>query len=381
MIKYIILLLSLYCLPQGNFAQLNLSDFKNFNFGTTFSDTIERSKLINRFKEENKEYTILKGEFLKTYQIKFYQAPFDYYGDADYTFQYTKDTLVSFEIEYEFPEDKISNFSIFLNQIMLDFKKNSFRLQQKHLHFDNDSIVNIAKKECKRNANGHEQFLAQSLWSVNNKYISFEAEIVSGSHQFYSMEFGSRVYKDYKGSWVDVFIKLIDIKTTDLYLLTENKYFSYDPLESFRDNKLQIYGSTKIDFYNEFQKNRIKLKDENGIYKVPIKINGVLSMDFVLDLGASDVSISPDIFLVLVKSGTISQEDYIGDETYQFADGSTAKSSIINLKSITIGGKVLENVRASISKSVDAPLLLGQSAMKKLNSYKIDVENKMLLIE
>ena len=52
----------------------------------------------------------------------------------------------------------------------------------------------------------------------------------------------------------------------------------------------------------------IKLKMENNVYLIPIKLNSILTIDFVLDLGASDVSISPDIFLVLYRAGTIKEK-------------------------------------------------------------------------
>jgi aspartyl protease family protein len=125
----------------------------------------------------------------------------------------------------------------------------------------------------------------------------------------------------------------------------------------------------------------IKLKFQNGVYLVPVNLNNTLSIDFVLDLGASDVSISPDIFLVLYRAGTISESDFIGSQSYQFADGTIAKSSVFNIKSIQIGDREIKNIRASISNSLDAPLLLGQSALKKLDSYRIDNFQKVLIIE
>jgi clan AA aspartic protease (TIGR02281 family) len=102
-------------------------------------------------------------------------------------------------------------------------------------------------------------------------------------------------------------------------------------------------------------------------------------MDFILDLGASIVAISPDLFSVLVKSGTIESTDFIGTETYQLADGSAAKSKTFYLRKLKIGDIEISNVKATVSNSINAPLLLGQSALKRLGSYSID--NKKLVLK
>lgn len=44
----------------------------------------------------------------------------------------------------------------------------------------------------------------------------------------------------------------------------------------------------------------IPLKKQGGVYRVPVKINGVITLDFVLDSGASEVNIPADVFLTLM---------------------------------------------------------------------------------
>lgn len=56
----------------------------------------------------------------------------------------------------------------------------------------------------------------------------------------------------------------------------------------------------------------IALAQANGVYRVPVVINGVLPLQFVLDSGAADVSIPADVFLTLLRTGTIDNNDYIG---------------------------------------------------------------------
>ncbi|MBC7652751.1 MAG: retroviral-like aspartic protease family protein [Deinococcales bacterium] len=127
--------------------------------------------------------------------------------------------------------------------------------------------------------------------------------------------------------------------------------------------------------------NVVKLKKTNGVYSVPVELNGVLKIDFIFDSGASDVSISPDVALTLLKTGTIKQEDWLEGAYYKFADGSTAKSKRFRLNSIKLGNKIIKNVTCSISNSIDAPMLLGQSVLSKFGKYTFDNINQKLILE
>ena len=119
---------------------------------------------------------------------------------------------------------------------------------------------------------------------------------------------------------------------------------------------------------------------KTGIYQIPVEVNGVLKISFILDSGASDVSISPDIALTLIKTGTITQSDFIGVQEYVFANGSKATSNVFILKEIKIGDLVIKNVRASISNSINSPMLLGQSVLQQLGKFTIDNKRHILSI-
>ena len=119
----------------------------------------------------------------------------------------------------------------------------------------------------------------------------------------------------------------------------------------------------------------------NGVYEIPITINEVLKLNFIFDARASDVSISPDVALTLIKSGTVTNGDFIGTSTYKFADGSFAKSQVFIIRKIQIGNKVISNVKASISNSVNSPLLLGQSVLNKFGKVTIDYKTGTIKFE
>ncbi len=125
----------------------------------------------------------------------------------------------------------------------------------------------------------------------------------------------------------------------------------------------------------------IKIKKEGNINKIPISLNDVINTDFIIDTGASNVSITPDIALLLIKSGTINNEDWLKDKYYQFADGSIAKSKTFKIKKLKIGTKYLYNIECSISNNLEAPLLLGQNVLNRFGKVIIDNEKQMLFLD
>jgi Aspartyl protease len=66
-----------------------------------------------------------------------------------------------------------------------------------------------------------------------------------------------------------------------------------------------------------------------GTFEVPVEINGAITLNFVIDSGAADVTIPADVVSTLIRMGTIKPSDFIGRQTYVLADGSESPSSII----------------------------------------------------
>lgn len=128
------------------------------------------------------------------------------------------------------------------------------------------------------------------------------------------------------------------------------------------------------------KKTVIKMKNDNGVYYVPCKINGT-EMQFIFDTGASDITMSLTEVIFLYKQGKLSEDDFIGTQQYQIADGSVAEGTIVNLRTVTIGNRTLRNVQASIVHNMEAPLLLGQSALAKFGKISIDYKRNEITFE
>jgi len=122
------------------------------------------------------------------------------------------------------------------------------------------------------------------------------------------------------------------------------------------------------------------MEDKNGVRYIPVEINGV-GLRFIFDTGASDISISSLEAKVLIKQGTLSKDDILGEAYYKIASGETIKAIKINLREVKIGNRVLNNIEASIIKNQEADLLLGQSALEKFGKITIDNKNNVIIFE
>ena len=116
-----------------------------------------------------------------------------------------------------------------------------------------------------------------------------------------------------------------------------------------------------------------------GVTKVDCTIND-LPLNFIFDTGASDVTISKVEADFMYKNGYLTERDIVGKKAYQVATGAIAVGTTIILKEIKFGGLVLNDVRASVVESQNAPLLLGQSVLKRLGKIEIDNVKRVLKI-
>jgi predicted aspartyl protease len=112
---------------------------------------------------------------------------------------------------------------------------------------------------------------------------------------------------------------------------------------------------------------------------VPVLVNDAISLKFILDSGAADVSVPRDVVLTLLRTGTVTPRDFIGQETYVLADGSKLPSAQFSLRSLKIGAHVIRNVTANVAP-VEADLLLGQSFLSRLPAWTIDNRRSALVL-
>jgi aspartyl protease family protein len=143
-------------------------------------------------------------------------------------------------------------------------------------------------------------------------------------------------------------------------------------------NRQTEQTSTQVGYQGK--KSVVKMHKDNGVYYVPCKINGT-EMKFIFDTGASDITMSATEAIFLIKQRKMSENDIVGTQQYQIADGSLQEGTIVILRTVEIGNRELKNVRASIVNNLAAPLLLGQSALSKFGEISINYNKNEITFE
>jgi len=125
----------------------------------------------------------------------------------------------------------------------------------------------------------------------------------------------------------------------------------------------------------------VPLENANGVYIVPVVVNGAASVKFAIDTGAADVAMPADVVAALMKAGLVTKADFLGEKTYVLADGSRMPSQIFQIRSLQVGDVVITNVRASVTPEKRGATLLGQSFFGRLKSWSLDNVRHALIIE
>ena len=123
----------------------------------------------------------------------------------------------------------------------------------------------------------------------------------------------------------------------------------------------------------------LPLKSVGGTFELPVTINGMLTLNFVVDSGASDVSIPADVVSTLIRTETIDDSDFIGKITYVLANGTEVPSAQFRIRSLKVGDLEIRDVTAGINNIIGDPLL-GQSFLRRFRSWSIDNQRHVLIL-
>lgn len=162
---------------------------------------------------------------------------------------------------------------------------------------------------------------------------------------------------------------------------TKDKYYLLaDTIYSFR-LKMKDYFPKFVENKNKsaakFQ--TISLLKSGKTYFIYITI-GNKKRKYVLDSGASDVTIDESSYKQLVESGSINFKHKMADAKYQIADGSMKTYKRTLIPEFLVGDIVIENIVATIVPD-GQPLLLGKSFLDNFKTWKIDNSKSELIVE
>jgi aspartyl protease family protein len=139
--------------------------------------------------------------------------------------------------------------------------------------------------------------------------------------------------------------------------------------------------SQPVDKNEEFKgKTSVKMQNDNGVKYIWVEINGI-RLKFIFDTGASNICISSAEATVLYRQGSLEKEDILDVQCYQDATGKVSAGTKINLRTVKIGNRILQNIEAIVIDNNEAPLLLGQSALEKFGKISIDNQRGEIIFE
>jgi predicted aspartyl protease len=127
------------------------------------------------------------------------------------------------------------------------------------------------------------------------------------------------------------------------------------------------------------EKEEIPLQKEGNTYSVPVLVNGIIPIAFVLDTGAGDVLLPADVVFTLLRTGTLRSRDFLSYRPYILADGRELPSAQFKIRELKVGQYTARDVIAGVGRLGSDPLL-GQSFLSKFRSATIDYERNVLVL-
>lgn len=125
----------------------------------------------------------------------------------------------------------------------------------------------------------------------------------------------------------------------------------------------------------------IPMRKSGERYFMPIKVNASVATEFVFDQWTTDVVISESLAQKLIQSGELKTNDWVGENTYTFEDGSKAPSAQLVLQQLKVGKQAIQNVDAMIVKNAKAEMMIGPTVLRKLGDYSFFIKDRVLLFK
>lgn len=138
---------------------------------------------------------------------------------------------------------------------------------------------------------------------------------------------------------------------------------------------IKIVNKSKSNF--KLNKGTIKFKTIGKLKIIKVRI-GPHVYDYILDSGASYMTITNKMEVELKNIGIIKESDYLGYTSVMLADNSIVTCKKIMLSIVNVGEINVAKVEVLVT---NGSKLLGQTVLSKFKKWKIDNVNKCLIIE
>lgn len=124
---------------------------------------------------------------------------------------------------------------------------------------------------------------------------------------------------------------------------------------------------------------RVPIQRKGGDYLVAGLVNNAITLNFIVDSGAADVTLPADVVATLKSTGALSDRDFTGRQFRGLADGSKISAETFRIRSLAVGDWLVQDVAAAVTPAGAAPLL-GQAFFSRLKSWSIDNVGQTLVL-
>ena len=285
-----------------------------------------------------------------------------------------EDYTTSITLDSDYPYAIMSRGNMYLLKGENELAKKDFEMVvQKDTIPEEGSCTMYALMHLGRNDEAIE-WMNKMLESSEEEGVRYEAACLyslmgdTEKSLYYLEESLKRGNKSYHHMMTDDDID--NIRNLDAFKALMEKYFPQEVEQESSNEALVEYAEKVVE---------VPFTRHGGVTQVKCSVNG-LPLHFIFDTGAADVTISRVEATFMFKNEYLSSSDVIGKARYMDANGDISVGTVLNIKKITFGGLELENVRASVVESNNAPLLLGQSILNRLGKIEIDYDRSVLKI-
>jgi clan AA aspartic protease (TIGR02281 family) len=112
---------------------------------------------------------------------------------------------------------------------------------------------------------------------------------------------------------------------------------------------------------------------------VPVRVNGTITIPFMLDTGATELAIPFDVARTLARAGALDENDILDAEQYTLANGASQTFPRVVIRQVQVGAQTVTNVPALINPATSEPLL-GQSFLARFGAVTIDYQRHLLVL-
>lgn len=216
---------------------------------------------------------------------------------------------------------------------------------------------------------------------IDGKFISFEKMRIARRsgflviHEKVDEKMGIKIKMR---NYSFVFHDLTNLHVITCSIASPNKDYNIeDNTKSIRNLFFMIVNSVVVP---EKKPNVINLKGSINQKIIDVKIADEY-YDFILDTGATTSLIDKSIINKLLAIGKLSENNFLGKDFIQTADGTKHLAEFWNIPSIDINGVKISNVHFIVMEGKGIKPLLGMNILNSLNIYKMDLDNNKIYLK